>query len=103
LQVLKQKVSCTLGPQTAKSSAWRLPINATDSETHELHFWRRRFYDFNIWSSAKVREKLEYMHANPVKRKLVEHPKEWPWSSWSHYEKGEEGLIAIDSAEEKTR
>ena len=42
------------------------------------------------------------MHANPVKRKLVEHPRQWPWSSWSHYEKGEEGLIAIDSAEERS-
>jgi hypothetical protein len=38
------------------------------------------------------------MHANPVKRKLVEQPKDWPWSSWSHYENGKEGLIAIDSA-----
>jgi hypothetical protein len=47
-----------------------------------------------------VREKLEYMHANPVKRKLVQHPKDWPWSSWSHYENGK-GLIAIDSAARK--
>ena len=103
LQVLKQKASRTLGPQTAKSATGRLLVDASDSKTHESHFWQRRFYDFNVWSSAKVREKLEYMHANPVKRKLVEHPKEWPWSSWSHYEKGEEGLIAIDSAEEKTK
>jgi hypothetical protein len=51
--------------------------------------------------AVKVREKLEYMHANPVMRKLVEHPKEWPWSSWSHYEKSGKVLIAIDSAEEK--
>ena len=29
-------------------------------------------------------------------RKLVCHPKDWPWSSWSFYEKGEGGLIAID-------
>jgi hypothetical protein len=58
-------------------------------------------YDFNVWSPGKVREKLEYMHANPVKRKLVVHPKDWPWSSWSHYESGKEGLIAIDSAEGK--
>jgi hypothetical protein len=52
-------------------------------------------------------EKLEYMHRNPVKRKLVEHPGQWPWSSWSHYERNEDGLIAIDSAEgdkkEKTK
>jgi hypothetical protein len=29
-------------------------------------------------------------------RKLVMHPKDWPWSSWSHYEKGETGPIRID-------
>jgi len=44
--------------------------------------------------------KLEYMHANPVQRKLVVHAKDWPWSSWLHYAKGEKGLIRIDSLEE---
>jgi hypothetical protein len=48
-----------------------------------------------------VREKLEYMHANPVMRKLVTHPKDWPWSSWSSYAKGEEGLLRIDILGEK--
>ncbi len=41
-------------------------------------------------------EKLEYMHANPVKGKLVEHPKDWPWSSWSFYTRGEVGFLRID-------
>jgi putative transposase len=93
LQVLKQKVSSALHPKPTKSSS-----ELGGSGARELHFWQRRFYDFNVWSSEKVREKLEYMHANPVKRELVEHPKDWPWSSWSHYENGVEGLIAIDSA-----
>jgi len=34
-----------------------------------------------------------------VKRKLVAHPRDWPWSSWSHYEQGQNGLISIDSAD----
>ncbi len=67
------------------------------------HFWQRRFYDFNVWSARKVKEKLDYMHANPVKRKLVLDPKDWPWSSWSFYEKGEGGLIAIDLVGEEDR
>jgi putative transposase len=60
------------------------------------HFWQRRFYDFNVWNGKKITEKLEYMHLNPVVRNLVTHPKDWPWSSWSHYANGEKGLIAID-------
>ena len=59
-------------------------------------FWQRRFYDFNVWSSEKKKEKLEYMHANPVKRKLVKHPRDWPWSSFSFYARGEAGLMPMD-------
>jgi hypothetical protein len=36
------------------------------------------------------------MHLNPVNRGLVVHPRDWRWSSWSHYLKGEKGLISID-------
>jgi hypothetical protein len=46
---------------------------------------------------GKVKEKLNYMHANPVIRKLVKHPKDWAWSSWSDYMRDEPGLIAIDA------
>jgi putative transposase len=58
-------------------------------------FWQRRFYDFNVWSEKKLKEKLLDMQRNPVRRKLVQHPKDWPWSSCSFYAKGE-GLIEID-------
>ena len=97
LQVLKQRVSRTLQQPTRSSS------EADSSDARGLHFWQQRFYDFNVWSSDKVRDKLDYMHANPVKRELVEHPKDWPWSSWSHCENGEEGLIAIDSLIEEEK
>lgn len=38
--------------------------------------WQRRFYDFNLWTSAKRVEKLRYMHRNPVKRGLVKRPED---------------------------
>lgn len=62
-------------------------------------FWQPRFYDFNVYSWGKTTEKLNYMHANPVIRKLVKHPKDWPWSSWAFYMKDEPGLISIDRLE----
>ena len=101
LQVLKQKTSRLLRGKRrdAHRTQLSLKLAGLEEETPK-HFWQRRFYDFNVWSGKKVREKLEYMHANPVKRKLVSHPKDWPWSSWSYYEKGQRGLIAIDSVEE---
>lgn len=78
LQVLKQKVSARLASTHMNSS-----------------FWQRRFYDFNVWSSEKLEEKLAYIHNNPIERQLVLHPSDWPWSSWSNYTQNQ-SLIPID-------
>ena len=44
----------------------------------------------------KCERSLEYIHANPIQRRLVTHPRDWPWSSWTFYACGE-GLLQIDS------
>jgi len=59
-----------------------------DGDAGLTRFWQPRFYDFNVYSAKKIREKLEYMHAHPVKRGLVRNPSDWHWSSFSAYEKG---------------
>jgi putative transposase len=97
LQVLKQKVAGALLKKRRPASSAQLSLPFGGSQTEEAHFWQRRFYDFNVWSEKKLREKLEYMHANPVQRKLVQHPKDWPWSSWAHYAGKRESRIRIDS------
>jgi putative transposase len=97
LQVLKQKVSRALRKRPTKSPSAQLQLPFPVSKLNAPAFWQRRFYDFNVWSNHKLREKLDYMHRNPVQRKLVLHPKDWPWSSWAYYEKGEQGLIRIDA------
>jgi len=30
--------------------------------------WQRRFYDLNVWSEKKRREKLSYAHGNAMKK-----------------------------------
>ncbi len=42
-------------------------------------------YDRNIFSVEEYREKIEYLHANPVRRGLVASPQDWPWSSFRAY------------------
>lgn len=89
MQVLKQRVSTAL-----------LPKPGEENYRSAQHFWQRRFYDFNVYSGKKITEKLNYMHLNPVKRELVIHLKDWPWSSWSYYANRGPGLIPIDRWEE---
>jgi putative transposase len=97
MQVLKQLVSRRLRRKPRKnvsSQQLRLPFR----HAHDFlpQFWQPRFYDFNVWSQTKFVEKLQYMHMNPLKRKLVAHPRDWPWSSFSFYAKKESGLVRID-------
>jgi putative transposase len=69
----------------------------------EAQFWQRRYYDFNVWTEEKTREKLRYMHRNPVLRGLVAEPKGWPWSSFRHYATGALGTVEIESQWTATR
>jgi putative transposase len=65
---------------------------------HHAHFrvWGRKFYDMNIWSPKKRDEKLNYMHNNPVKRGLLKHPGDWPWSSWRFYFWNDASILGMD-------
>ncbi len=84
VKVLKERVSRNLG-KIANNGGKRPP-----------RFWQSRFYDFNVYTQFKIKEKLDYMHANPVVRKLVSDSKDWPWSSFLFYSRGEAGLVRID-------
>lgn len=43
--------------------------------------WQPKYYVFNVFFEIKAREKLEYMHNNPIKAGLVGNPVDWPYSS----------------------
>ena len=94
LQMLKQRVSRKM---RQKKTGYRIAqVRLPFPEDRLPQFWQARFYDFNVYTERKRREKLDYMHGNPVTRRLVQRPQDWPWSSYLFYEKGETGLISID-------
>ena len=96
IQVLKQRVSRRLRRKKRKPTG-QLDLTFASSDDSLPRFWQQRFYDFNVWSLKKRVEKLQYMHMNPLKRKLADRPKDWPWSSFSFYSKLQHGLIKIDT------
>jgi putative transposase len=57
--------------------------------------WQARFYDFNVASPAKLHEKLDYMHHNPVKAGLVAREVDWVWSSARFYGQNEDVDVTI--------
>jgi REP element-mobilizing transposase RayT len=95
LLCVKQRVSRRLRHRK-RGPAGQLRLTFASGDDSLLRFWQRRFYDFNVWSLKKRVEKLHYMHMNPLKRKLVDHPRDWPWSSFSFYSDPKQGLIRVD-------
>ncbi len=99
LQALKQRVSRDRRKNKRRAPTGQLPLPFLQCGDSLPRFWQPRFYDFNVYTTKKKREKLEYMHANPVKRGLVQHPGAWLWSSFLFDDKAERGLVAINSVD----
>ena len=98
LKALKQRISRDFRGGIPESNQHSLPALLRTLAINLPRFWQPRFYDFNIYTQEKFKEKLIYMHANPVKRGLVDHPAAWIWSSYLFYQIGKEGIISIDQA-----
>ena len=66
LQALKQRVSRVVRGKRRSSSGAQLRLRFSECAPDLPRFWQRRFYDFNVWSAKKRKEKLEYMQRNPI-------------------------------------
>ena len=95
VQALKQRFARSL-LRNLRSSAGLRPDTLWSTVIEEGHIWQRRFYDFVVFTEKKRVEKLRYMHRNPVKRRLVLDPHQWPWSSYRHYADGERGPVLVN-------
>jgi len=49
-------------------------------------FLQAKYHAFEIYGASKLEQKIDYMHANPVRAGLVERPTDWRWSSARWYE-----------------
>ena len=53
-------------------------------------------YDRNLRRPEDIHEKVDYVHANPVRRGLVSRPEDWPWSSHLAWTTGRDDPIPLD-------
>ncbi len=57
--------------------------------------WKEQPRCLPIVSERKFEEKVDYIHANPVRRRLVANADQWPYSSFRYYAYGEPVLFEI--------
>ncbi len=62
----------------------------------ENKVWQDSYWDTNIYTDRFLRQKLNYIHRNPIRANLVEQPEDYVYSSYRNYVLDEEWLIEID-------
>ncbi|HEU4478521.1 MAG TPA: transposase [Pyrinomonadaceae bacterium] len=66
------------------------------TEKDGFQVWQESFKDQGLWSGWMIWQKINYIHANPVKARLVKSAVDYYWSSFrSFYSLGDEPL-AVD-------
>jgi len=51
------------------------------------YVWQGRFKSKVIEGEHYILECIDYIHNNPVRANLAKHPQDYPWSSYSFYER----------------
>ena len=65
--------------------------------TVSYRFWQRGGgFDSNLTEPKTVWQTVEYIHANPVRRRLCSRPTDWIWSSALEMESPGSGVLTLD-------
>ena len=75
-------------------NAFRDAGSETERSTHKV--WQDSYWDKNLYTEDMLRQRLNYVHRNPVRAGLVVLPADYPYSSYRNYVNGDDTLIEID-------
>jgi putative transposase len=99
LKSLKQPVArASLRHLRKQDSPWLSRLGVRRGGRTEHRFWQEGGgYDRNIHDEGVAWTCVEYIHANPVRRGLVEQPTDWIWSSARWYAGMDGVLLEMDA------
>ena len=63
---------------------------------HVYQTWQDGFHAVPLWSAWMIRKKIDYMHANPLRKGLVKSARDYPWSSFKTFHGLGRGMIPLD-------
>jgi putative transposase len=84
--------------EVEQMGAWTAAFEQAGQQTGRSRnkVWQDSYWDVNIYTERFLRQKLNYVHRNPVRAGLVEMPEEYVYSSYRNYVNGEDWLIEVD-------
>lgn len=86
-----------------KRNVWLLKYFSTAADFagrgNDYKVWQSSSHPECIYSDRFFREKLDYIHMNPVRKGFVAEPEGWLYSSARNYMLGDESVMEIDMIE----
>ncbi len=67
-----------------------------DGRNNHYQVWQEGYHPEAIFTQRFFRQKLAYLHNNPVRKGYVAVAEHWLYSSASHYQGGSVGMVEID-------
>ena len=94
---------------TAKEIIDQLKQDSKQWLLSQLAFYKKKYKtesDYQVWQEGShpqlmlneemLRQKVKYIHCNPVRRGLVDSPEHWSYSSYRNYHLNDHSIIQID-------
>lgn len=78
------------------ASLGKLQLEVPQSNSHTHALWQKGFSSIDLWSPRFILQKLSYIHLNPIRARLCNHPADWRWSSYGAYLKHESDNVPIE-------
>ena len=72
----------------------RFRFHDRGADGHQV--WQESFKATPLWSGWMIWQKINYIHANPVKARLVDSAKDYHWSSFRSFYSQSDEPIAVD-------
>jgi REP element-mobilizing transposase RayT len=91
-----RKIIDWLRESNYQSSLGKLALDVPQKRGHTHAVWQKDFSSIDLWSPKFIRQKLNYIHLNPVRAGLCKHPAEWKWSSYRSYLTHETGSLPLE-------
>ena len=78
------------------ASLGKLKRRLRGKRNHAYSVWQKKVKSVDLKSGKFIRQKIGYVHMNPVRAGLCKHPADWKWSSYRAYLPHESGGVPIE-------
>ena len=96
----KQIIATIQKDPTESRKEWMLNLfsyaGKNNINNKDFQFWKQDYHPVELVTAGKLKERLDYLHENPVRSGLVWEPWHYKYSSAIDYYTNEHGLLKIE-------